>query len=797
MLFAGPPSARAQGCTPQGVVGSISATLNVTPCVQVTAPQNRKFVIFTLSESYEHWQSGAGCQSHLLGDCGNALSLQVSIGPIGFSYTLAGSVGTAPPGGGWTDVVGNPICVDPACAQCESDEVAAIDACNMDQACIQQAQATFVACQANLAHDRMVVSARQSFKVLPLPPGLTSGGSVTLTMSTASTGNVPLLGNLLTLAAGLNSDTRFTMNQTPSPFRPRDARDPAANCIAADQNGQTHDGDCHPRYTVQFVCGTSLPSHAGNSLTPALLLASAGAWRLPSLFARPRGRLGTGPIALFVSAPPPPCPNPPVLYQFQLAKQTDWLPGTSTNFGADTAADPDYLFEQGNVPGYNVPLNTNLAAPQNGGLSIATPGFVTTPQNVTVTSRDFGGTARLRATATLQDGQTFDADVVDANGDAVPVPSGACGGAFAQHPFASIPVDQDCNGIADSWEDANSNQNGAHLPPDWDKEPGTGANSPLGDGYSVHDEYRGFHYMFNDGNTPQWTSTDPMKTFDVFFWDRSNRFTAPLRQILDRQNPDPNNPKFKYRRVNAAQANAFEQNKPTRGAKFLNKNSITLRTQEGYAVVYAEDSLGRDTNDRSHQLLGVTPSLDGSNGTPIRIDPKAIDDFARSVGFPQPTLIAEVVAHETGHRFTRPHPVRQNCCNYISLPVRRLRELTPSQFAFPGSESRDVYVRLAQYTANGRTVVGDSLYLDPVGRSNSGQTPQTNDSPDLPVYKISLDRPLSSTNSHLLVMNQLLELMDWTPNLTLTAPGQWHFDPADLAKLCVRRVCVCPSGQCQ
>ena len=134
-----------------------------------------------------------------------------------------------------------------------------------------------------------------------------------------------------------------------------------------------------------------------------------------------------------------------------LAPQTQWVQGTSTNFGSDTRANPDYVFEQGNVPGSNQALNTTLAAPQNGGLSIATQDFVTGPQQVTVSSRDFGGAGQLRATARLQDGTVYDNDVVDQNGVNVVVPSGACGATFGQHQFASIPVDQDCDGISDSW----------------------------------------------------------------------------------------------------------------------------------------------------------------------------------------------------------------------------------------------------------------------------------------------------------------------------------------------------------
>jgi hypothetical protein len=44
----------------------------------------------------------------------------------------------------------------------------------------------------------------------------------------------------------------------------------------------------------------------------------------------------------------------------------------------------------------------------------------------------------------------------------------------------------------------------------------------------VHDEYRGFHFVADDGVTVKWTSTDPVNTLDVFFWDAGFSPTAKL-----------------------------------------------------------------------------------------------------------------------------------------------------------------------------------------------------------------------------------------------------------------------------
>ncbi len=83
---------------------------------------------------------------------------------------------------------------------------------------------------------------RQTTKVIPLPPALTSNGPAQITVSSQQVGGQPLLGSLIMMTAGFYGDTHFIMNQTSSTFRPRDARDAAAKCgeVAAVQLGVTH-----------------------------------------------------------------------------------------------------------------------------------------------------------------------------------------------------------------------------------------------------------------------------------------------------------------------------------------------------------------------------------------------------------------------------------------------------------------------------------------------------------------------------------------------------------------------------
>ena len=85
--------------------------------------------------------------------------------------------------------------------------------------------------------------------------------------------------------AGFYGDTHFIMNQTSSTFRPRDARDAAANCGA-------NNGDCNPQYTVQFACNLVLDVNA-KLVDPndPVFVAGVGGWAPPVGFAN-RNRKG-------------------------------------------------------------------------------------------------------------------------------------------------------------------------------------------------------------------------------------------------------------------------------------------------------------------------------------------------------------------------------------------------------------------------------------------------------------------------------------------------------------------------
>jgi hypothetical protein len=199
---------------------------------------------------------------------------------------------------------------------------------------------------------------------------------------------------------------RFTMSPPTTSFRPRDGREPdVANCTM-------FPNDCYPAYTASFSGGFFLGDQG------------------------------------YVSV------QAPIAFSLALPAYTNggYLNGTSTNndrpkgaSSPDGVTNPDYVFDQMNG------RNSSFNAPTQGGLSIQTNSAVSSA-TVTVTSQDYGGRALLIATAVpFPGGPSMQADLVDpVLGTVI---ARTCGAAGAL-PFANLPVDSDCDGIADWWEDA-------------------------------------------------------------------------------------------------------------------------------------------------------------------------------------------------------------------------------------------------------------------------------------------------------------------------------------------------------
>ncbi len=534
---------------------------------------------------------------------------------------------------------------------------------------------------------------------------------------------------------------------------------------------------------MQFACNLVSPLDArlGNPNDP-VFVAGVGGWAPPVGFASRNRKGWLHPILPFTSSAPL-CPQLPVKFTFQLAPQTQWLVGTSTNFGDDTDRDPDYLFEQ--------IKNPTLATPQNGGLLINTPGFVTGSQAVTVTSRDFGGAGQLRASATFQDsGLMFDADIVDreqAGSPQVLEPSGACGTAFRQRPFASLPVDQDCNGMSDGWENQFSSQAGVHLPRDWDKEPGFAVDSPKGDGFSVHDEYRGFQVVVN-GNTV-WVSTDPKKFQDLFYYDAGNIIGTSINEIFGRVTAAY----LTLHRVETIGANPADPGDPTSRMNPLNRNSVM--TGEAYALKFIDVTL-------DPSILGMAGSANGdpdgfvNGGIPIRLDISKISRTARAISgpggtMPEGTLLAQVIAHEVGHKLGLPHTTRS--AGVVPFDSNNLGSLTFNTFMQATRPSTRFYTRNLVYDFNGLRNSELIFQYSLPGYSVISRTPVgvlASPSSTIKTDGRSSVKPFP-TVTRITILNVDGTLMNHTPKLSQTSTTDWDFDPASKKKFCLL------SGGCQ
>lgn len=400
---------------------------------------------------------------------------------------------------------------------------------------------------------------------------------------------------------------------------------------------------------------------------------------------------------------PSPCPVPPAIYKFTLSPQTTWMQGTSTDFGADRAVDPDYVFERGLVAGYPTALNTTLAPPQDGGLSISTAQPTPYAVDVTVTSRDFGGAARLYAEATLPGGPAFNVEVVeDVNPPPgqhvvdVEIPTGApCGQNFKTRAFASLPVDQNCNGIADGWE-ASYGLMGAATD---DLDQAENGGSTVGDGLTVHEEYRGFHYIDRSSGNPvvTWTSTDPVRKLDLFFWDHDSLFREDLAYFRGQF------PSIELREVDERMGLDYEAD-PDHGARVSKINVNSTSPRSAYPLLLINKFLGavcagpRATGG----VLGHAPDFppaNGPDGRAIRLDNPGLNSCADLFHFPRSDWRQILVAHEIGHNLGRRHPAA--IWTYAALPYigdfANLATLPVDKYTFQAPLSGQFYIWLRDY----------------------------------------------------------------------------------------------------
>lgn len=639
--------------------------------------------------------------------------------------------------------------------------------------------------------DRLDTATTSFWKVVDVHD-LTQAGSVTLTETYVNTwspqpdpdGWINAGANLM---VNVSNDTQLAIQQTPSAFRPYDARDPAvvgrADCRAFDPVNPVND-NCHVVYSVWFsgLKGEIILSPMGAKVSRVVRPSGATPMRVPAVARADQGN------AMVL----------PATFRFTLSRPTavtSWLKGTSTNYGTDSTSVPDYFF------GPQV-TNSNLETPSADGLSIASTDAVdlrygATLPTVTVTSRDFGGKAVLKGIVTIL-GVDFAVEVMDENKDDISAPAGVCGSDFAQHPFASLPVDQDCNGIADAWEKpyVQTLLGQDHFPdPSVDTDRGAqGANTPtslLGDGLSVHDEYRGFHVLDPVTGRMQWASTDPTRQ-DLFYWDAdhigrtsSDRVgTGTFSAILG----STTSAFMDIHPVDRLLSNGNRAARTNEDAGPINRNTL-YPAHRAYAVIYVNRALAQGTIGQS-DLEGSSWAFQNS-GTPIFIDKQQIDNVVQPTTFQPGVLLAETVAHETGHKLSRKHPLR--CADApVAYDALQAPSLTINQFMQQGNNLLNLFVRYGVYSVNGihkrERMLSTGYYI--IRENSETPVPSSGVAPPDWTYKIRAatrtPRRYLYALSELPIETQESRMMDWTPDLMLTTPDRWSWSDRDANALCLQ-----------
>ena len=412
--------------------------------------------------------------------------------------------------------------------------------------------------------------------------------------------------------------------------------------------------------------------------------------------------------------------------------------------------------------------------------------------NPVVTSRDYGGSAILRAKAILSGDSlvggpvTVPFSIVNENGKDVEAPNSGCVAAaeFAKHPYASLPVDQDCNGIADQWETDNG---GPYPDPAADTDPGgLGSGTPeayQGDGFAVFDEYRGFHVLDEKGNTV-WHDTDP-RVQDLFYWD-PNGLTAGagvnhLSNIFGRETGGF----IALHRVNGEQAHG-DPNKPTSRLKPLNSNS-PFKAPRGFAVVYRKGTLGGPD-------VGNSGTAENAGGFPITIDLTKINTIAAALrqGGPTPyaaTLLEQTLAHETGHRLGRTH--RERVASAVAFDKEDIKSsLQLGQFMQQPDKLNVLFVEEFVYALTQAAgfatnqIRADERVLR--GASGAGSQEAYKGPAQPPFWPFKVTTRQTQVLDLVRILSQDGTIMCWTPELDKQQPADWHFALDDLDALCLR-----------
>jgi hypothetical protein len=293
-----------------------------------------------------------------------------------------------------------------------------------------------------------------------------------------------------------------------------------------------------------------------------------------------------------------------------------------------------------------------------------------------------------------------------------------------ERPFVQIPIDTDCNWIADSWEKpkAKEAQLGDHFPTRcWDLEIGKPQKRPIvssgntkGDGYGAFDEYRGFHVLDGkDNNKVIHRRTNPHTDLDLFVRDLSQdgQYNLAIDQLI----ADRLDGIVAFHRVNEPQSTIVSS---TVAAAFLDENSEKHPLiARAYAIAIKEQSDGPGSTPVAP--VYVAPCLDtllasaskiGKSNQPITF---CIDNITRgrvaNIGSIHDVEIrAHLVAHELGHRLNLKHYLVEEFFSGVSDPA--LVGGTPVRtFSTNANNANLLYTWQPRVTINGSLVITDEI----------------------------------------------------------------------------------------
>ncbi len=393
---------------------------------------------------------------------------------------------------------------------------------------------------------------------------------------------------------------------------------------------------------------------------------------------------------------------------------TGYRPGSSSNFGQQTVSDPDYKFLAGD--------NSDFNPPTSNGQSITTSGAVNGAM-VTVSSFDYGGVALLRAKAQIGGIWIYaSADArYDELGAQLPSPSCAVSGNDTRG-FVQIPIDTDCNWIADSWELEPAMQalQVPHFPKYWDDEIGDSQKRPSvltshkGDGFGAYDEYRGFHVLDrDDNNKPLHRRTKADSDLDLFIFDDtsgSKYHVAVEALIADRLDGV-----VKFHAVDSSQGNINSARKAT---KVFNGKTEDPNNKGVFTIAFKEenDALGSLPGAPIYSETCEAGTLANAQGIGVSDLPIifCVDSIARgkadaALGPSSDALVrAQIAAHELGHRLALTHYQQGESYSGVDNPLA-VAQTAIGKYSLDNTNPSQCFTWQPYVTVNGSQATTDEI----------------------------------------------------------------------------------------